>query len=104
NQFLQPPWTLREFRLAMECPNGSCELMVKQQPVAQNPHPDLWDSGDSDHGALHGSLLGAQLARNLPMPAGINLIAAETDPRLHASESIAEPFPGMNRYDADPVF
>lgn len=103
NQFVQRPWNLREFRLEVDCSTGSCELMVRQQPVAQNPHVDLWDTGDPDHGALHGSLL-AQLPSNLPMPDSIHLFSADTDPRLNASESIAEPGPGMNRYDADPPF
>lgn len=100
NQFVEEPWNLREYRLDMECWEPGCELLVVQQPVAQNPHPDLWQSGDPDHGALHSSIL-AQLHTNLPMPDGINLIAADTDPRLNASESVID---WWSFYDADSNF
>lgn len=103
NQFVQAPWNLREFRLEIDCSTGTCELMVRQQPVAQNPHVDLWDSSDLHYPAFKADLLG-QLASNLPMPDSIHLFAADTDPIMNASESIAQPGPGMNVYDADPVF
>jgi hypothetical protein len=42
NQFLQQPWMLKEFKLALDCSLRPCKLAVVPIPVKVNPDGNLW--------------------------------------------------------------
>lgn len=98
NQFYNERyWNLREFKLE----RFDSELLVKQTTVAQNPHVSVWQKTSPHYPAFTTDLTG-QMSRNMPVPDGVNFIAAATSPKFDAGESIAT-FGGFNfnQYDAD---
>lgn len=42
NQFLESPWTLKEFKLAVDCSTRPCVADVVPIPVKNNPDGNLW--------------------------------------------------------------
>lgn len=42
NQFLQQPWMLKEFKLALDCTHRPCRLDTVPIPVKVNPDGNLW--------------------------------------------------------------
>lgn len=42
NQFLESPWMLKEFKLALDCTNKPCKLDTVPIPVKINPDGNLW--------------------------------------------------------------
>lgn len=42
NQFLEQPWMLKEFKLALDCTNRPCKLDAVPIPVKINPDGNLW--------------------------------------------------------------
>jgi hypothetical protein len=42
NQFLQQPWMLKEFKLALDCTTAPCRLEPVPIPVKVNPDGNLW--------------------------------------------------------------
>lgn len=42
NQFLEQPWMLKEFKLALDCTNRPCKLDTVPIPVKVNPDGNLW--------------------------------------------------------------
>jgi hypothetical protein len=46
NQFMQQPWTLKEFRTLIDCTGGVCEFQFVPDTVKLNPFGELWAVGD----------------------------------------------------------
>lgn len=46
NQFLQPPWTLKEFKTVIDCAGGPCTFNLVPIMVKVNPFPALWNEDD----------------------------------------------------------
>jgi hypothetical protein len=47
NQFMETPWTLREYKLGVDC-GESCELVAQPVTVKDNPSADLFKPNPSD--------------------------------------------------------
>jgi hypothetical protein len=48
NMFMADPWTLKEFKLARQCPLGVCELKALPVSVKANPFGDLFNPGSTN--------------------------------------------------------
>jgi hypothetical protein len=46
NQFLQGPWTLKEFKTVIDCASGTCVFNLVPIMVKVNPFPPLWNEDD----------------------------------------------------------
>lgn len=46
NQFIQSPWTLREFKTVIDCATTPCTFNIVPIMVKMNPFPLLWDEND----------------------------------------------------------
>ncbi len=103
DQFIQREWNLREFTLEESCVERTCDLIVQQTTVAQNPHIDLWSTSHPDFTSFEADYLG-QLPESLPNPDGVNAISAATSPRFDAGESVSQGGSLANNYLPDPSF
>ena len=58
NQFLETPWMLKEFKLALDCTNKPCKLDTIPIPVQLTPDGNLWtESGEGLAGDFQQSVL-----------------------------------------------
>ncbi len=106
NQFVQSPWTLKQFTLGQDSSGGGLELEVNSSPVAANSHESLWQSTHGLFPPFEADFLANQLSL-LPTPDGVNQIAIDISPKWDAGESVAQPNPlpfVANDYLPDGVF
>lgn len=102
NQFVEREWNLREFTLERDCTLPGCELVVQQTTVAQNPHTSLFQSSSPLFPAFEPDFI-AQMDRQVPVPDGVNFIAAGTSPKFDGGESVSQFGPLANDYLPDAV-
>jgi hypothetical protein len=87
DEFVQQPWTLREFQLA----KAGTELLVTPVTVKGNPHVSKFSTG-TDPG-FNGDY-SSNIATLLPTPDDFNLIGLSVKPIWNAGESISQPIGG----------
>jgi hypothetical protein len=83
DQFIQAPWTLREFHLAQ----AGTELLVDPVTVKANPHVSFFTTGTDP---AFNSDYSSNLMTMLPTPDDINGISLATDGSFNAGESISQ--------------
>jgi hypothetical protein len=95
NQFNDDPWTMREYKLALDCRCDPCHLTAIPMTVKSNPYPGLFDVTTPEPLA---PLLALTLAQNVgSLSGGVNQISLSNDDSLNAAES---PIDGFHDYTA----
>lgn len=91
NQFNADPWTMREYKLALDCRCGPCDLRMIPLTVKTNPYPELFASATIHPLAttLHSTVVSeiGPLSANDP-----NRISWSVDDKLNAAESPIDVF------------
>lgn len=91
NVFMTRPWTLKEFKLAVDCTNAPCVVDPVPVPVAVNPNGFLWaESTDTLPAAFHDEVVtqvGTLASTNL------NTISYAVPVQFDDARSVAVPVP-----------
>jgi hypothetical protein len=95
NQFLQGPWTLKEFKTVIDCGGGPCVFNLVPIMVKVNPFGTLWNEDDPHvNGPDFRADTVAQLAR---LSSGeLMKIGYDVDLKHDDGESISQFAPGFN--------
>ncbi len=97
NQFVNGPWTMREYKLANDCRCGTCELTMVPMTVKDNPYGDLFNSGSPEPlvPALQSTIVSQVHSLSIN---DINGFGYKVDDRLNAAESPIDDGPQINNY------
>ncbi len=89
NQFLEQPWMLKEFKLALDCSQQPCQLATVPIPVKVNPDGNLWTESAAG--------LANQFQQNVVLPqvaslgqSGLNAFSYQVPAAFNAARSEAQ--------------
>ncbi len=97
NQFVQGPWTMREFKLANDCRCGVCELVMVPVTVKDNPFGDLFNESSPEPLVPDLQTLIVSQVASLAEP-DINRFGYSVEDRLNAAESPIDDGLNVNHY------
>ena len=84
NEFVQFPWTLREFKLAKSCDDGGCDLIAQPVKTVGTPRLNLWSSGSNNKYNQH---FIANIGGLLPKGRNVARLSLSSSRRFDSAES-----------------
>lgn len=101
NQFIQSPWTLKEFKTVLDCGGSFCSFHLMPTMVKVNPYKELWQDGLANEFAAHATSFQADVLGQIPNLANNSLMGIGYSVSLDhdAAQSVEHTANGIEKDD-----